>query len=67
MIGHLSRIHQHELNEMKFPSPSETVFKYTGAYGVSEPAAMRYAQVETLVLPKKKSGNATISVARRPF
>ncbi|CAM5211095.1 hypothetical protein LSPH26S_05069 [Lysinibacillus sphaericus] len=39
----------------------------TGAYGVSEPAAMRYAQVESLVLTKKKSGNATISVARLVF
>ena len=56
-----------ELNEIDFPTPSETVFKYTGAYGVSEPAAMRYAQVETLILQKKKSGNVTISVARRPF
>jgi len=53
-----------QLNEINFPSPSETVFKYTGAYGVSEPAAMRYAQVDSLLLPKKKSGNATISVAR---
>ncbi len=56
-----------ELNEIEFPSPSETVFKYTGAYGVSEPAAMRYAQVPSLLLEKKKSGNATISVARYLF
>lgn len=56
-----------ELNEIDFPSPSETVFKYTGAYGVSEPAAMRYAKVNALILEKKKSGNATISVARLLF
>ena len=42
-----------ELNEIEFPSPSETVFKYTGAYGVSEPAPMRYAQVPSLLLEKK--------------
>ena len=56
-----------QLNEMPLPNPSETVFKYTGAYGVSEPAAMRYADTTDLLLPKKKSGNATISVARLSF
>ncbi|WP_431027166.1 cobalt-precorrin 5A hydrolase [Lysinibacillus sp. LZ02] len=56
-----------QLNEMPLPSPSETVFKYTGAYGVSEPAAMRYAKTTELCLQKKKSGNATISVARLQF
>lgn len=53
-----------QLNEMPLKNPSETVFKYTGAYGVSEPAAMRYANTTTLLLEKKKSGNATITVAR---
>lgn len=67
MIGSSSLIPQAELNQIEFPSPSETVFKYTGAYGVSEPAAMRYAQVKSLLLEKKKSGNATISVARYLF
>lgn len=56
-----------ELNTMNIATPSETVFKYTGAYGVSEPAVMLYAGVEKLLLYKKKSGNATISVARLPF
>jgi len=52
---------------MPLPNPSETVFKYTGAYGVSEPAAMRYANHQELVLQKKKSGNVTISVAKLHF
>ena len=56
-----------QLNEMPLPNPSETVFKYTGAYGVSEPAAMRYANHQELVLQKKKSGNVTISVAKLHF
>ncbi|MCT6924874.1 cobalamin biosynthesis protein [Metasolibacillus sp.] len=56
-----------QLNEMPLPNPSETVFKFTGAYGVSEPAAMRYAKTTDLLLTKKKSGNATISVARLTF
>ncbi|MEK4227964.1 cobalt-precorrin 5A hydrolase [Solibacillus sp. FSL H8-0538] len=56
-----------ELNEMPLLNPSVTVFKYTGAYGVSEPAAMRYAQTTNLLLQKKKSGNATITVARLTY
>ncbi|MED0676280.1 MULTISPECIES: cobalt-precorrin 5A hydrolase [Aneurinibacillus] len=51
-----------ELNEMNIEEPSETVFKFTGAYGVSEPACKRYSGNEKLVLTKKKSGNVTISV-----
>lgn len=56
-----------ELNEIPLSNPSETVYKYTGAYGVSEPAAMRYAKAKSLLLEKKKSGNTTISVARIQF
>lgn len=51
-----------ELNEMHIEEPSETVYKYTGAYSVSEAAAKRYLQSNSLVLVKKKSGNVTISV-----
>ncbi|MET3507252.1 cobalt-precorrin 5A hydrolase [Halalkalibacter oceani] len=54
-----------ELNEIPFPNPSETVFRYTGAYGVSEPAALRTAKSRQLLLEKKKSGNVTISIARK--
>lgn len=56
-----------QLNEMPLLNPSETVFKYTGAYGVSEPAALRYANTKELVLEKKKSGNVTVSIARVNF
>mgnify|MGYP001243307148 CR=1 FL=1 len=51
------------LNKVKIENPSETVYKYTGAYGVSEPAAKLAAGADTLLLEKKKSGNVTISVA----
>ncbi|WP_379970308.1 cobalt-precorrin 5A hydrolase [Ectobacillus sp. sgz5001026] len=54
------------LNRVKIKQPSETVFKYTGAYGVSEPAALLYSGAEALELVKKKSGNVTISVAVIP-
>ncbi|UOE53407.1 cobalamin biosynthesis protein [Bacillus sp. CMF12] len=56
-----------ELNEIPMQNPSDTVFKYTGAYGVSEPAAKRYANAKELLLEKKKSGNVTISIARVHF
>ncbi|WP_397538580.1 cobalt-precorrin 5A hydrolase [Rummeliibacillus pycnus] len=52
-----------ELNAQKIEAPSDTVFKYTGAYGVSEPAVRIYTGAEKLELVKKKSGNTTISVA----
>ncbi|NNU84642.1 cobalamin biosynthesis protein CbiG [Geobacillus sp. BMUD] len=52
-----------ELNTMPIEAPSETVYRYTGAYGVSEPAAKLYSGAERMALVKKKSGNVTISVA----
>lgn len=52
-----------QLNRMPIHEPSETVFTFTGAYGVSEPAARLYSGAESLSLTKKKSGNVTISVA----
>lgn len=56
-----------QLNGVPFNHPSEVVFKYTGAYGVSEPAALLYSGAADLALEKKKSGNVTISVAIIPF
>jgi cobalt-precorrin 5A hydrolase len=56
-----------ELNTVKIEQPSETVFTYTGAYGVSEPAALLYSGAKELELVKKKSGNVTISVAVIPY
>lgn len=52
-----------ELNRISIEDPSVTVYKFTGTYGVSEPAARLYSGAETLSLIKKKSGNVTISVA----
>lgn len=51
-----------QLNEVQVESPSETVYKYTGAYAVSEPAVKLYAGDQKLSVNKKKSGNVTISV-----
>lgn len=56
-----------ELNQVEISDPSDTVFKFTGAYGVSEPAAKLYAGIDKLVLTKKKSGNTTISVGLMPY
>ncbi|SMO90454.1 cobalt-precorrin 5A hydrolase [Melghirimyces algeriensis] len=54
------------LNTVEIEEPSDTVYKYTGAYGVSEPAARLYSGADELALVKKKSGNVTISVAVIP-
>lgn len=51
-----------ELNLKEISQPSETVYKFTGAYGVSEPAAMLLSGNDELLLTKKKLGNVTISV-----
>jgi cobalt-precorrin 5A hydrolase len=56
-----------QLNQVQLEEPSETVYKYTGAYGVSEPAAKLYSGAEELCLTKKKSGNVTISVGILDF
>jgi cobalt-precorrin 5A hydrolase len=53
-----------ELNKVKIKNPSDTVYKYTGAYGVSEPAALLSSGAANWLLEKRKSGNVTISVAR---
>ncbi|CAM4376572.1 cobalamin biosynthesis protein [Paenibacillus alkaliterrae] len=55
-----------QLNAIPLKNPSETVYRYTGAYGVSEPAALLSAGAADWLLEKKKSGNCTISVARIP-
>ncbi|EFM12250.1 cobalamin (vitamin B12) biosynthesis CbiG protein [Paenibacillus curdlanolyticus YK9] len=56
-----------ELNEVPLANPSDTVFKFTGAYGVCEPAALRASGASEWLLEKKKSGNVTISIARVRF
>lgn len=42
-----------ELNIATIEAPSDTVFKYTGAYGVSEPAVRLYTGSDDLALVKK--------------
>jgi cobalt-precorrin 5A hydrolase len=55
-----------QLNSTHIEVPSDTVYKFTGAYGVSEPAAKLYTGSSQLALIKKKSGNVTISVGILP-
>ncbi|MFF2912330.1 cobalt-precorrin 5A hydrolase [Paenibacillus sp. NPDC057934] len=56
-----------QLNKVPLGQPSETVFRATGAYGVCEPAALLSSGAVNWLLPKKKSGNVTISVTRVAF
>ncbi|OPA77714.1 cobalamin biosynthesis protein CbiG [Paenibacillus selenitireducens] len=51
-----------QLNRVDIEAPSDTVFKYTGAYAVSEPAVKLYTGNTQLIVNKRKSGNVTISV-----
>ena len=57
-----------ELNGKKTLSvPNPIVMKYTGAIGVSEPAAMLSAGTDDLLIKKVKSKCATLAVARKEF
>ncbi len=56
-----------ELNTVTVEAPSETVYQFTGAYAVSEPAVKLYTGQDKLQLVKKKSGNVTISVGLLDF
>ncbi|UOF89795.1 cobalamin biosynthesis protein [Fodinisporobacter ferrooxydans] len=51
-----------ELNTIPIPNPSDTVYKYVGAYGVSEPCARLSSGASEWVVEKVKSGNVTISI-----
>ncbi|MFD0694937.1 cobalt-precorrin 5A hydrolase [Paenibacillus sp. GCM10027628] len=56
-----------QLNTVPIEAPSETVHRFTGAFGVSEPAVKLYTGSDRLALVKKKSGNVTISVGLMDF
>ncbi len=63
-----------ELDAVKdIPTPSVTVKKHVGTYGVAEPSAMLSAGTNELIVPKqvyKEDGynkNTTIAIARVPF
>ncbi|OYD08806.1 cobalt-precorrin 5A hydrolase [Paludifilum halophilum] len=52
-----------ELNRIPIPRPSDYVWAVTGAYAVSQPAALLNAGADRLLVEKEKSRNATLSVA----
>ncbi len=51
-----------ELNRIASPHPSDVVFRYTGAYGVAEPAARLSSGAQTWLVEKEKWGNVTLSL-----
>lgn len=53
-----------ELNLVKGVTKSQVVFEATGAYGVSESAALLASGASELLIPKQKLGNVTVAVAR---
>ncbi|MEK7879711.1 MAG: cobalt-precorrin 5A hydrolase [candidate division NC10 bacterium] len=52
------------LNAVEVPNPSEQVERFVGTKGVAEPAALLSAGAGSLLVPKVKSGNVTVAVAR---
>ncbi|NTU42846.1 MAG: cobalt-precorrin 5A hydrolase [Nitrospirales bacterium] len=52
-----------ELNAVEGPEKSDVVFRATGAYAVSEPAAILASGKGELLVPKVRSGNVTASIA----
>ena len=52
-----------ELGAVSVPNPSETVSKHMGVASVCEAAALHQARTTTLLLPKRKSANATLALA----
>ncbi|VAX29841.1 Cobalt-precorrin 5A hydrolase [hydrothermal vent metagenome] len=54
------------LKGVKAPNPSAMVLKHVGTPGVSEPAAM-LSSGGTLIVPKQKTKNMTLAVARVSF
>lgn len=57
-----------ELGEVRdAPNPSPMVERWTGTTGVCEPAALLASEGGRLVVPKTKSGNVTVAVARVLF
>jgi cobalt-precorrin 5A hydrolase len=52
-----------ELQQITVPNPSRQAARHVGAKSVSEAAALQAGRGE-LILPKRKSRNATLAVAR---
>ncbi len=52
-----------ELNSVDGIKKSQTVFEATGAFAVSEPAALLAAGADRLLIPKQKKGNVTVAAA----
>ncbi|GMA48769.1 cobalamin biosynthesis protein [Alicyclobacillus contaminans] len=56
-----------QLNTVPLPHPSETVYRYVGAYGVCEPAARLSAGADDWLVEKVRRGNVTLSICQVPF
>jgi cobalt-precorrin 5A hydrolase len=55
-----------DLRQIKVvPTPSQKVYDKFGVWGVAEPAALLAAEPGELIVPKQRSRNVTMAVARR--
>ncbi len=56
-----------DLKGVRVPNPSDTVKKYVGVMSVCEAAAMISHQKARLIVPKQKTRNVTLAVAKVPY
>ena len=56
-----------EIADIPVPNPSETVVRHIGAKSVCEASALWSAGSRQLLIPKLKSGNCTLAIARVGF
>ena len=58
---------RHEIEYINVPNPSAVVAAHIGVESVCEATALLSAQAETLLIPKQKTANVTLAVARVGF
>jgi cobalt-precorrin 5A hydrolase len=58
---------RHDIENINVPNPSAVVAAHIGVESVCEATALLSAQAETLLIPKQKTANVTLAVARVGF
>lgn len=53
-----------QLSRVAVPNPSDTVARHVGVHSVCEATALLSAQAQVLLVPKQKTSNVTLAVAR---
>ncbi len=56
-----------DLATVSVPTPSDTVARHVGVQSVCEATALLSSQTKTLLVPKQKTANVTLAIARVPY